>query len=931
MTSGQIQIPSLKFSHLPALADFILKNRLEKFARTYVGMIKEHQLPLLKYLVFMSDEQLMASGKQSAQELLTAFVKNEIKEHLKKGIERWIKNEIPGISRDKIQASDINILNYIIKQIFLNFITDFTTNPDQIINLVKELDQYYFAAETLSTDTFINILKEDLAVNLDFIEKIAFTSPGILYVYDLNEKKQIYNNKKMEAILGYTPEELFRLEGRKGVVHPEDIPVLEEYDDHFLNNGSEPFPIEYRVKDKWGKYRWMRAYETAFKRDDAGKIIQKIGFAIDIDNEKKFKDTLAFHEEQLLEAQEVAQMGSFIWDLNNRENTSMTPQLLNIFEMTGVGKMEDFLLKIHPADRPKVESAIKKSFETGQYECEYRYMSNKGEKVLWSRGVITYQDGKPANMKGTVMDVTHRHHMVQRLERSEELYKQAQAMALIGNSVWDLINDTITWSDELYRIYGLEPQKDKINYETIFSFIHPDDLEIVRENTRQALEKGNSYDFYFRIILKNGEIKTLHTKGEVKDEKGKPFKLLGTVQDVSRQKRTEKMLHDNQLLIQKIADTAPSIIAAYNINTGKYIFVNKAVEQLLGYSSQAILNEGTQYFSSRIHPDDLEMLIQQNQEAIMKANEQELGNAEMVIEFKYRMRHETTGEYKWFHTYGTIFERDELGKVKMVLNISVDISEIVKAERTLSQKNFELEKSNANLEEFAYVASHDLQEPLRKIKIFGDRLSERSREVLDETAALYLDKILNATERMSRLIKDLLDYSRLSRPNEQFTKTNLNEILQHVLTDFELLTVQKRASIEADTLPEIEAIPLQMTQLLNNLLSNSLKFSVPDRPPVIKITSQKPNARELTKLGLDHTLEWYKISVSDNGIGFNPEFSEKIFMIFQRLNGVHEYPGTGIGLTLCRKIAHNHKGTIIALGEENKGAEFQVYLPATQI
>lgn len=260
------------------------------------------------------------------------------------------------------------------------------------------------------------------------------------------------------------------------------------------------------------------------------------------------------------------------------------------------------------------------------------------------------------------------------------------------------------------------------------------------------------------------------------------------------------------------------------------------------------------------------------------------------------------------------------------------IEEIV-AERTeaLAAANTDLHRSNAELEQFAYIASHDLQEPLRKVRTFTEML-QQSLGHIDERSQGYLNKINVSAARMTDLIRDVLAYSQLSKEDESYTMVDLQQVIQDVAADFELLIEQKTAKITYEALPTIEAIPLQLSQLFGNLISNSLKFTHLDRLPVIEITATLVNRQDLkySVLPLDDN-EYYKIAVRDNGIGFNEAYADRIFNIFQRLHGKSSFTGTGIGLSICKKIVQNHHGEIYATGVEGEGATFIVILPAKQI
>jgi two-component system CheB/CheR fusion protein len=251
----------------------------------------------------------------------------------------------------------------------------------------------------------------------------------------------------------------------------------------------------------------------------------------------------------------------------------------------------------------------------------------------------------------------------------------------------------------------------------------------------------------------------------------------------------------------------------------------------------------------------------------------------------------------------------------------------------LQEANVHLQQLNENLRQFASIASHDLQEPLRKIKTFAAVLNRRVSKNISEEETELISKINTAADRMSQLIKEVLQYSKLADASKDYSATNLDTILKNVLSDLDLLVSEKAARIQyLEPFPTIDAIPLQMNQLFSNLLTNALKFHETHSKPVITISSRILKAREVKEFPSKRAeLNYIEIKFSDNGIGFDPEFAEQIFQLFERLHSIDQYEGTGLGLALCKKIVENHNGEIYGVSTQGAGASFYVILPLKQV
>lgn len=390
----------------------------------------------------------------------------------------------------------------------------------------------------------------------------------------------------------------------------------------------------------------------------------------------------------------------------------------------------------------------------------------------------------------------------EQLQRTEALNKQSQALTHIGNWVWNIAGGTITWSDEMYRIYGLEPQSEAITFDRFISFVHPADRDKRISEIEESLKTGIARDYTMRIISLQGTEKVLRGKGDVvMDENNNPEKLVGTCQDIT---------------------------------------------------------------------------------------------------IEYNLNRELTDRVKQFETLSA----------------------------SLALKNDELSLINKELESFNYVASHDLQEPLRKIQTFISRINDKAKPELISSGTLdYFNKILVSSQRMQLLIEDLLTFSHTRSDQTDFRFTDLNEVIVEVKNILAAGIEEKRAVIDHPVLPGVLAIPFQMQQLLLNLIGNSVKYAKPDVPPHIVISYRSLNGEALGNFLAIATKQYIELKVSDNGIGFDEIHKDKIFGLFQRLHNKDKYSGTGIGLAICKKIVNNHKGFINAESIPGQGSTFTVYLP----
>lgn len=651
-----------RFDHLPAYAAYLLEQRLDEYTRENIRLSYEAQVPLLKFFAHLPPEEIFRLSLEGTKDFLEHLSANRVRDFIETSLQRWLSNQLPMVGMYDIQAKDITLISYIRGRLLRRWLPEYTQDVQQLMTLQDEIDRMLMGQNTTSFDSYIRILKNKIQEEYHFSQNLLNASPGITYIYDLQEGKEVYVSGRVKDIIGYTPEDILGFESDlvQSLLHPEDVGTIADLLQRVLaDTRNETHESEYRFRDKGGEYHWLRSYVVPYKRDAEGSVVQVLGVAYEITNEKETANALRKRERQLLEAQSIAHLGSYEWDIV-RDISDSTPELRKIYEADHRQTLEEMMEHVHPDDAPKLRNALAEAFRSGSLHCEFRYRAASGEKVVDSRGAVSF------------------------------------------------------------------------------------------------------------------------------DASGKPLSMVGTVQDVTERKRIED---------------------------------------------------------------------------------------------------------------------------------------------SLFQKTLELERSNVQLREFAYVASHDLKEPLRKIGMFSNIIITTDWDSLSEKTRSSLQKITDAAQRMQQLIEGILSYSSLT---EAVKKENvpLQAILDEVLSNLEFKIQETGARIEADPLPEVPVVPFQFQQLLQNLISNALKFARRDVKPLIRIRCRflppDPHPHPFLKEA-DRYLE---LRLEDNGIGFSPQAREKIFGLFQRLHNRTEYEGSGLGLAIARKIVENHGGVIDAHSTPGEGSVFTIVIPA---
>ncbi len=443
-------------------------------------------------------------------------------------------------------------------------------------------------------------------------------------------------------------------------------------------------------------------------------------------------------------------------------------------------------------------------------------------------------------------------------------------------------------------------------------------LNALKPNMTKALA-GQTVEFDSEVPYKIGTryvhvlyVPNINSSGSIEG-------IMVFINDLTEKKTIQLELERKAKELQDYFDNATVGLHWVDAN-GIIIWANRAELQLLGYKAEEYIGHHiAEFHAERKVIDDILTRLSRNEtlnqyESVLKCKDGSLRNVMINSNVLWE------GE-NFVHTRCFTLDITEKRRAEQLLSkVNSDL------ERKVKERTSQLSKKNEELEQFAYAASHDLQEPLRKISIFSDRLKTKGFNNTDIEAAGYVEKINDAANRMNNLIKDLLSFAKLSQPEEQIEEVDLKELIENVKADLELMIIQKKANVVSNNLPVVCGIPVQLQQLFYNLLNNALKFAKKDTLPIITVSGRNIDESERKEHDLDRSKKYFEITVTDNGIGFDQSQADEVFTIFRRLHD-RSYTGTGIGLAICKKVVDNHDGRIWVDATPNIGTIFTIILP----
>jgi PAS domain S-box-containing protein len=610
------------------------------------------------------------------------------------------------------------------------------------------------------------------------------------------------------------------------------------------------------------------------------------------------------------------------------------PDTSELARTTGKGELQRSLEKVLTHKTPDSTGIIRYDLTDEQGILQVRYWQAT-HYPLFENDVLV-------GILQSTADVTELVTSNEQLKLANMKLEEALSAGLVGSWSWDVQNDVVTADKGLAVLFGVSSEEalHGLPLDSFINSIFEDDRDRVTHAIQQVLKSGDVFESEYRTIDTEGVIRWVIARGRVeRDTRGKPVHFPGVMIDISSRKKIEDELKESETRLRFMADTMPHLVWITRPD-GYHEYYNKHWYEYTGTKVGSTDGEG---WNNLFHPDD--------QPRAWKVWKQSLASGE-PYEIKYRLYHAPTDSYRWVigralpfknskgaivKWYGTCTDIHDTIELETALKEERDRLEQRVAERTsqlkltneglrdeikkrqrvekkLREYSNELQRSNKELEEFAYVSSHDLQEPLRKIQAFSDLLVDEYSGQLgggDE----YLSRIKSSASRMSVLIEDLLAFSRVSTKQIVSKQVDLNEIVTIAISDLdERISREHGEVVIATKLPVVRADETHMRQLFQNLLSNALKFHADDRAPVVTVSYEKDN-------------DSHRISVKDNGIGIDKKYKEKIFAVFQRLHAKQAFDGTGIGLAVCKKIVERYGGTIEVESQLGVGTTFIIILP----
>lgn len=771
-------------------------------------------------------------------------------------------------------------------------------------------------------------------------KNVTNSSPTGLWLSD-TEGKLTYLNKTLVDWTGIPYKDLLGAGWLNAIMEDDREQAMQVFLDAVETRRH--YDVEFRLRKSDGRVIWCRAAGDPFY-DDHGVYGGYAGFCVDIEHLKAVNERIEESRQQLLRSFEDSPVAIATIDKHRLTFTMANPFYGELVGRTPSELVGKPLLEVLPEIAGQgFDQLLEHVIETGD-----PYISKEVSVELKRNGVLetiyvdlVYQPqyGIGNDVSGVLVvatNITEQVRSRRTIEANEVKFRSLIEQAPFATALYagpDLIIDMA--NDAMIEVWG--KTKDVIHLPLAQALPELEGQPFIAL-LQEVYRTGVAYETKEQSadLVVNGQLQRFwfsFTYKPVSNADGSVYGILNMAVDITEQVMNRKALEKAESMLRDAVDLAE--LATWRIDLGtKAIHYSERMQEWLGVQGAELELDN----SPRVHPNDRERVAMAMKQALKPGSDG-------IFNEVYTIIHVGTGKERVIHASGrAVF--NEQGEAVAISGTAQDVTlqhelrktlevevqlrteELAASNEELEISNEELKRSNEELSQYAYVASHDLQEPLRKIRIFSGMLEHE--QSLSEQAKKHVGKISHSAGRMSQLISDLLEFSRLLNPEKLKVPVDLNQVIHDVRNDFELLIAEKQAVIEADPLPVIDAIRLQMNQLFYNMISNALKFVKPEVPPHIRIRCSvlAPEAiRSYIRKPLPGKT-YYRISVIDNGIGFDNKYAEQIFEVFKRLHGREVYVGSGIGLSLCRRIVVNHGGYLYSESSPGQGATFHLILPS---
>ncbi len=688
------------------------------------------------------------------------------------------------------------------------------------------------------------------------------------------------------------------------VIYPADLPKVLRHTQKVIF--GEKDTAEFRIISREGDVLWVRNYARPEWDEGKNRVVRIIGAAQDITEQKRAEDKIRRERDFAESLIETAQVIILVLDKEGRI-VRFNPYLEEIsgYRLAEARGKDWFDTFLPPCDHDK----IRELFTTAVSDIQTRgnvnpIMTKNGRErqIEWYDKTLKDEHGAFVGLLAVGQDVTARLHAAQALRQSEF------EKSLILGTVTDMV--AFYESRELEIVWTNKASVDSVGLTTedlighhCYEIWHHRAAPCVGCPVLKAFESGEYQEA--EMITPDNRFWELRAYPAT-DEKGHLIGVVEIGHNITARKRAEAAREEQRELLRQVLDINPNYIFVRN-REGNFTLVNRATAAVYGMTEQEMIGKNLR----ELHPDLAEA------EKFLRGDQQVMDTLQelLIPEEKVTYR---SGEKHWHR----IVKRpivDKEGAANQVLVVTMDITARREAEDALRQKTEELTRTAADLQSFAYIISHDLQEPLRMITCFLNLLKEQLEGHFDAEAEEYIYYAIDGAERMKSMIDGILAYSRVETRGKELTPTASEVVLERVLRSLKFMIAEGNAEVTYDPLPTVRADAVQLTQLFQNLISNAIKFRKEDELPQVHIAA--------IPIGAGEASEW-RFSVRDNGIGIDAKQADRVFIMFQRLHTAEEYEGSGIGLAICKRIVERHGGKIWVESQPGEGATFYFTLPA---